>query len=185
MGTMIGTGNDVVSYLKAQHEQVKLMFQDVIGAEGEERARAFYSLRRMLAVHETAEEEIIHPVARKELDDGKAIVDARLAEERQAKTTLAELESLDVDSDEFDLKLIDLQAAVLAHAQSEEEMEFARLGAILDAGKLDRMRRAAEFAEMVAPTRPHKGVESAAANLLVGPFASMVDRARDAISRKH
>jgi hypothetical protein len=36
----------------------------------------------------------------------------------------------------------------------------------------------------MAPTRPHPGVESAAANILVGPFAAMLDRTRDAISGK-
>lgn len=38
--------------------------------------------------------------------------------------------------------------------------------------------------ESVSPTRPHAGVESDTAHLLVGPFAAMVDRARDAISGK-
>jgi hypothetical protein len=46
------------------------------------------------------------------------------------------------------------------------------------------MQRAVNFMESVAPTRPHPGVESATANLLVGPFASMLDRARDALSGK-
>jgi hypothetical protein len=44
------------------------------------------------------------------------------------------------------------------------------------------MRTAVKLAEAVAPTRPHAGVESPMANLLVGPFAAMLDRARDTIS---
>ena len=44
------------------------------------------------------------------------------------------------------------------------------------------MRKVVELAEAVAPTRPHPGVESRAANMLAGPFAAMLDRARDAIS---
>jgi hypothetical protein len=46
------------------------------------------------------------------------------------------------------------------------------------------MRRAVELAEAAAPTRPHPGVESAKANLLAGPFAAMLDRARDVLSGK-
>jgi len=46
------------------------------------------------------------------------------------------------------------------------------------------MERAAELAEAVAPTRPHAGIESQGANLIAGPFASMIDRARDAIAGK-
>ena len=46
------------------------------------------------------------------------------------------------------------------------------MGELLDQPRLERMRTAAEFAEKVAPTRPHPGVESATANLLAGPFAA-------------
>jgi hypothetical protein len=46
------------------------------------------------------------------------------------------------------------------------------------------MRKAVKLAESVAPTRPHAGIESGLGNALVGPFASMLDRARDALSGK-
>lgn len=184
MGTMIKSGTDVVSFLKGQHEQVKALFERVTSTHGEEREKAFRALRRLLAVHETAEEEIVHPAARHALANGEAIVTARLREENQAKKALTELEELDVDSIEFETKLRALKASVVAHAESEEREEFERLGSQLDPARLERMRKAAEFAEAVAPTRPHAGIESAAANLLVGPFAAMVDRSRDALSGK-
>jgi hypothetical protein len=38
-------------------------------------------------------------------------------------------------------------------------------------------------AEAIAPTRPHPGVESAKLNFALGPFASMLDRARDLIQQ--
>jgi hypothetical protein len=43
------------------------------------------------------------------------------------------------------------------------------------------MTTAVRAAEAIAPTRPHPGVESPMKNLAVGPFASLLDRARDAI----
>ena len=45
------------------------------------------------------------------------------------------------------------------------------------------MAKAVLAAEAIAPTRPHPGVESAKANFAVGPFASMLDRARDLIKQ--
>ncbi|HEX4341577.1 MAG TPA: hemerythrin domain-containing protein [Polyangiaceae bacterium] len=179
---MMSTGKDVVSFLKGQHQQVKGLLEGVLAATGKEREKAFFTLRRMLAVHETAEEEIVHPAARKNLPDGEAIVRARLHEEHEAKQALVALESLDVDSPEFETKFRKLKAAVLAHAESEETEEFEQLGQTLEPARLERMRKAAEFAESVAPTRPHAGVESAAANMLAGPFVAMVDRTRDALS---
>jgi hypothetical protein len=45
------------------------------------------------------------------------------------------------------------------------------------------MGQAARLVEEFAPTRPHPGVESAAANMLVGPFAAMLDRVRDLLTK--
>jgi hemerythrin superfamily protein len=186
MGTMkeLKTGEDVVSYLKHQHKQVKGLLARVLENTGKKRETAFGDLRRMLAVHETAEEEIVHPAARA-LPGGDAEVEARLKEENAAKKALVALEKLDVDSVEFETKFRALQADVLAHAESEEKLEFDRLGSKLDAAQLKRMKKAVEFAESIAPTHAHPGVESAIANLLTGPFVAMVDRTRDALSDKH
>lgn len=184
MGVKIETNKDIVGFLKSQHQQVKDLFERVIAAKGEEKEKTFIELRRMMAVHETAEEEIVHPVARRTLSDGEAVVRARLHEENKAKTVLTELETLNVHSAEFENKFKALRDDVLAHAQKEETEEFERLGQELEPAQLQRMRKAAELAEAVAPTRPHAGVESQAANLIAGPFAAMIDRARDALSGK-
>ncbi|MGH3685517.1 MAG: hypothetical protein ACRDRU_20850 [Pseudonocardiaceae bacterium] len=49
----------------------------------------------MLAVHETAEEEVVHPAARRVLAGGNdGLVDDRLAEENEAKQLLSQLEGL-------------------------------------------------------------------------------------------
>jgi hypothetical protein len=184
MATMISSGIDVVTFLKEQHQQIKAGFAQVANSTGERRKNAFYALRRLLAVHETAEEEIVHPAARRNIANGDTIVRLRLQEENQAKKVLSELEDLDVDSMEFQTRFNTLQFSVIAHAESEELEEFTPLGNILDQESLERMRKAVNFAESVAPTRPHAGVESAGANMLAGPFASMLDRVRDAISGK-
>ncbi len=184
MGMAIENGTDVIGFLKAQHEQVKSMFAAVLGATGKEREQAFFALRRMMSIHEAAEEEIVHPAARKSIPGGEAIVDARLKEENAAKTALTELESMDVMSSQFEAKFRALQADVLAHAGAEETQEFQQLATRLDPKTLAQMRRAVQLAESMAPTRPHPGLESPAANLLAGPFVSMLDRARDAFSGK-
>lgn len=184
MATKMSNGDDVVSFLKQQHQQIQGLFEKVRSSVGEERERQFYSLRRLLAVHETAEEEVVHPAARRALPNGEALVSERLKEENHAKQVLSKLESLDCNSAEFDTMFSQLESSVLAHAQAEEREEFGKLAAALDQERLQRMRRMAEFAEKVAPTRPHAGVESAAANLMAGPFVAMIDRARDALSGK-
>ncbi len=183
--SQMSTAQDVVSFLKAQHEAIKAMFDRVTASTGKEREQEFVLLRRLLAVHETAEEEVVHPRAKREIRDGERVVESRLREEKEAKKALSELEKLDVGSPEFVSAFQKLKTDVLAHAEAEEHEEFDQLAAHLDDAQLERMRKAAQLAERMAPTHPHAGVESAPADVLVGPFAAMVDRARDLITGKH
>ncbi|OBH61501.1 hemerythrin domain-containing protein [Mycobacterium sp. E2479] len=180
----IKSPTDVVDFLVSQHEQIKAMFVETLAASGKAREDAFVELRRLLAVHETAEEEIVHPRAKRKIPNGAAVVDKRLHEEHEAKTVLQKLEKLDVASEEFTRELTKLRDAVVEHAEHEEIDEFAKLGEELSSEELERMGRAAKLAEAAAPTRPHAGVESQVANLAAGPFAAMLDRARDAIIGK-
>lgn len=179
----ISSTGDVVDYLRTQHETIRALFAETLDApDAETRDTAFTRLRTMLAVHETAEEMVVHPRVRRKVAGGRQIVEDRLAEEHDAKELLRDIEDLPRDGAEFTKALIHLQAAVLKHAEAEEELEFTALEAELDNAELDKLADAVAVAERIAPTHPHPGVESAAANFAAGPFASMLDRARDALS---
>jgi hemerythrin superfamily protein len=180
----VNTPTDVIQFLVGQHEQIKSSFAETLAASGKAREQAFVKLRRLLAVHETAEEEIVHPRAKRKVPNGDKIIEERLDEEHEAKTVLSELEKLDVDDQSFTDTLTKLRDAVVEHAEKEEQQEFAKLEQELGGDELERMGRAAKLAEAIAPTRPHAGVESQVANLFAGPFAAMMDRARDAIMGK-
>ncbi|MGW7460637.1 hemerythrin domain-containing protein [Streptomyces sp. NPDC054797] len=169
---------DVVALLMRQHGQIHTLFDEVRAAEGEEREEPFRRLMHLLAVHETAEEEVVHPHARSAFDGGGDVVEERLAEEKAAKEKLSALEDLDVSDPKFMPTLLSLRDAVLAHARAEERYEFALLRRSTSPARLALMAKAVKA---TAPTRPHPGVESATANLTLGPVAAVVDRARDAI----
>jgi hemerythrin superfamily protein len=177
--TFVQSTDDVVRFLKDQHNLIKDLFEEVFSAsDTKAREQAFVNLRQLLAVHETAEEMVVHPSARREIADGDQIVDSVLKEEHEAKEMLSNLESLDVDSKEFLDELTKFRDAVINHAEHEETDEFDKLARELSSDDLGRMAKAVVAAEAIAPTRPHAGVESAKANFAVGPFASMLDRAR-------
>ena len=182
--TFVQSTDDVVKFLKDQHNLIKDMFDEVFTAsDPKARDKAFIELRQLLAVHETAEEMVVHPRARHEIADGDEIVDARLQEEHEAKEQLSKLESMDVSSKEFIDELTKFRDAVIDHAEHEENEEFNKLQRKLDSDDLERLAKAVQAAEAIAPTRPHPGVESAKANFAVGPFASMLDRARDLLKQ--
>ncbi|SHF93637.1 hemerythrin domain-containing protein [Streptoalloteichus hindustanus] len=173
---------DVVDLLISQHNQIRSLFDQVRTAQGDRKRELFQDLVRLLAVHETAEEETVHPVARRKIDNGEQVVEARLAEEDEAKHVLAELHDLGVDHPEFDTRLERFAQSVIDHATHEENEEFVHLRQHLDADQSRRLATAVRAAEATAPTRPHPGAgESAMANLLAGPPMAVFDRVRDAV----
>jgi hemerythrin superfamily protein len=173
---------DVVDLLLEQHNQIKSLFSQVAAAQGAQKRELFEDLVRLLAVHESAEEEVVHPAARRNIEGGDQVVDSRLQEEHEAKQALSDLYDLGVDHPEFDTRLTVLAEAVITHATHEENDEFRYLRQNVPADKLRRMAGALKTAEATAPTRPHPGAgESAAANLLAGPPVAVFDRIRDAV----
>lgn len=172
--------HDVVDLLEEQHRRIRTMFDEVEKASGEERKERFAELRRFLAVHETAEELVVHPRARLG-EGGDEVVRGLLAEEHSAKEVLSRLDGMDLADGDFTPTLAQLRTAVLEHAESEERDEFPLLRRENDDKTLALMAQAVRAAEALAPTHPHAGVESMTANLVAGPMASLVDRTRDAV----
>ncbi|MFG1648050.1 hemerythrin domain-containing protein [Amycolatopsis sp. NPDC049252] len=178
---MANKDEDVIALLKRQHREIGEMFTELETAKGDRRTEVFRSLVRLLAVHETAEEEVVHPEIRDLEPAAESVVEARLGEEHRAKELLTTLQSMGPDAEGFDTLLGRLREDVLAHARREERHEFPFLRAHHTPERLRAMAATVRLAEAVAPTRPHAGVESAKANLLLGPPAAIMDRARDAI----
>ncbi|ROT32470.1 hemerythrin domain-containing protein [Micromonospora sp. HM5-17] len=173
---------DVVDLLVDQHNQIKSLFGQLSRARGTEKRELFEQLVRLLAVHESAEEIVVHPSARRRIDRGHQVVDQRLQEEDQAKRELAELYEMGVDHPNFDTRLARLADAVVQHASHEENEEFPSLRRNMSEAQLTRMAGAVRAAEAMAPTRPHPhSGESATANMLVGPPMALFDRVRDAV----
>ena len=173
---------DVVDLLLEQHNQIKSLFSQISKAQGAQKRELFENLVRLLAVHESAEEIVVHPTARRKIEHGKQVVEHRTSEEHQAKRELAELYNLGVDHPDFDARLATFADAVVQHASKEEAEEFPSLRQSVSADQLRRMAGAVRTAEATAPTRPHPhSGESAAANLIAGPPMAIFDRVRDAV----
>jgi Hemerythrin HHE cation binding domain len=172
---------DVVDLLLSQHNEIKALMAEVRAERGERKQQAFQRLVRLLAVHESAEEQVVHPIARRNLDDA---VDARLREEDDAKTLLAELHDMGVADSAFDTRFAALEAAVLVHAEQEEREEFPALRRHVDPAMLRRLAGAVRAAEAAAPSRPHPEAGThAVTNLFAGPPVALFDKVREAVGR--
>jgi hemerythrin superfamily protein len=181
VSTTADDGLDVVELLERQHREIKGLFSKVEMSIGDQRRQAFERLVHLLAVHETAEEEVVHPAAREAGVD--EVVQARLQEEHDAKELLQQLDKLGPDAEHFPEAFRQLRQDVTEHAEHEERDEFPALRARHDRERLKAMAAAVRAAEAVAPTHPHPGVESGAANATVGMVAAVADRVRDAVRK--
>jgi hemerythrin superfamily protein len=171
---------DVIEEVLEDHEEIKALFARVESASGGQRLDAFNDLVRKLATHETAEQEIVHPLALQA--DGKGVRDERVSEEKEAEIVLDELLKMGPDDRMFTSKFEALKRDVLAHAEREEAEEHPKIRATIAADRLRALAPAFRAAEATAPTRPHpRGPVSATGNMIVGPIVSIMDRARDAV----
>ncbi len=172
---------DVVDVLTAEHRQLASLVSR-LQAGGPDRAAVFEQLVHDLAVHEAAEEMLVHPTARRAVFGADNVVRPRLDEEHAAKRALAHLYDLGVDGPEFDRALDEFAVKMAQHAAQEEQVEFPLLRKQFSAAKLENMAASLETIESLAPTRPHPHAgDTALANVFAGPPLAVFDRIRDAV----
>jgi hypothetical protein len=146
---------DVVDLLTAQHRRISTLLEQLkAGHDGKQ--ERFTELVRLLAVHESAEEEVVHPRASRARFDADEIVEPRLEEENEAKRALSELYDLGVDHPDFNRKLSAFADAVAAHSANEEAQEFVLLrkqysGEQLRRDRYGRPKRGPRPAHILAP----------------------------------
>lgn len=171
---------DLIGEILKDHSEIKSLFADVESAQGDQKQKAFDALLRKLIVHETAEQELVHPLLEKA--GAKIQMEHRLEEEHQGEEMLAKLQDMGTDAPDFDRMFAALKKDVIRHAGLEEQEEHPKLRAEVDAGRLSKLGGAFRAAEATAPTRPHPNAPSSpAAKMATGPFVAIMDRARDAI----
>jgi hypothetical protein len=133
---------DVLDVLMEQHRRVEALFGEIDVATGERRRAVWEELADLLCVHEAAEDEVVHPLARDGIIGGFDVVRDLVDQERKIQQMLVRLIDAGVDSDGFDDAVIELRDAVLAHARDEERLEFPQLREHVPAEQLRRLASA-------------------------------------------
>ncbi len=175
---------DIIRELLHDHEQVKRMFTQLEKADGSEKGNVFWDLTNELVRHEVAEEEIVYPEVRRSVPNGNRLADARIKEQAAAEELLDTMEKAGPDDAQFGKRLAKLRKQVLEHADKEERLVFEPLRKHLDSDGKRRLGNLYEMAKASAPTHPHPTApDTPPGNLMVGPVAALIDRARDAMHK--
>ena len=157
-------GTGLTAALTEQQDHIDQQFRRTLAATREDRHTAFGELAWLIAVHETIEEEIVHPLTRR-VDPAQHLADRLLDEEHRISEALADSARADAaaDLDELD-GLAVLHDMLAVHTRREEREEFPRLRAAVTAGELrdlgDLVRAAQVWAAAASAVRP--GVPQAA-----------------------
>jgi hypothetical protein len=160
------TARDVVDVLLSHHALIEEQFRVVASATRKPARRAaFEELARLLTVHETIEQELVHPEAAD--DTEPEVVAERIEEERRADEVLAELFEIEVNDPDFPRLLQGLKASVLSHATREERYEFPRLRHAESPQRLRELADAVTEAFAAAPAKLPRADDPAAALAMV------------------
>ena len=176
-GTLVtGAEPGLVALLTRQHADLAELLATLQDSTGEQRSELFLELRGRLAVHEAAEQVLVHALTDRELPGGHAIASARRDEEARAGNIVSELEQFAVDDAAFSERLRRLASALATHAEHEEVEELPRLQRQLGPDTLQQV--AAEL---------RQAQEAAAARIVAlrpRSFVAMLEVAREAITQR-
>lgn len=173
---------DILLRLDRDHRQVEELLARFAAEPRDRWGQSFCELTNLLVRHEVAEEEVVYPSLARAAADAKGIVEARIGEQAEAEELLARMEKMEPESDEFAGALAKLRAAVLSHAEREEETVFPLLRQYEDVEQRSALAGRYERALAAAPTHPHPHApDTPPGNLLMGPVAAVLDRVRDAV----
>jgi hypothetical protein len=170
----------LVALLELDHEEVRRRFDELDEAGVDLHPELFWKLTDQLVRHEVAEEIVVYP-AMMSVPGGDVVARPRLAEQKEAESRLAFMETLDPQSDEFTLELKRLQSEVIEHATREEVQAFAFLDASCPSATLVLLGKRYEAAKLAIPRHPHPhDIDDPTGARLALSIMDFYDRVRDA-----
>ncbi|GAA1669823.1 hemerythrin domain-containing protein [Glycomyces endophyticus] len=178
---------DLIRVVEADHRTFEAAFEQLEASADEPVGRKALvdHVTAELVRHAVVQEQFVHPVIRKRLEDGDAVVERELAAYAEAEEVMKALDSRGPADFDFEPLLERLIAGVRGHVADEEAHLLPRLAAACDAEELQDLGFKVLAAKDFAPTRPHPHApDSTPANLVVGPGVGLVDHIRDALSHR-
>ncbi|MEY9854782.1 hemerythrin superfamily protein [Catenulispora sp. GAS73] len=178
--------DDVIAVLTHDHREVQALFAELDetrdGADPQQRKDLVDRATIELVRHSTAEEQLVYPTVRLNVDGGAELADHELSEHAQIERSLKELNGMQPGDEPFEATLEHLIELVNAHIAEEEQVMFPRLRAVCTEEDLVEIGKMVTAAKKLAPTRPRPGAPDTPPGNLTAPALGLIDRIRDAFS---
>lgn len=176
------TGRSAVDVITGQHRELLALCERLTADRRREVADVMIAT---LSRHLSAEEQYLYPAVRRTVPDGEAITARELAEDHDLLVTLRELDGVRPDDARFDRLAGAVTEAVRRHVEADASELLPLLEQMVPVEDLIRVGNRIETAAEAAPTRPHPATPATPPwNKVVDPVVAVVDKARDAVSRR-
>jgi hemerythrin superfamily protein len=177
---------DAIKLTKEDHRTVERLFKQFEQAGPralKTKQRLAQRIIKELSVHASIEEQLLYPALRKAEGDGQ--VDEAIHEHQEVKELLARLDGMGPEEAGFDQTVYEVIKDVTHHAKEEEKEMLPRLRKAMSRKDLEELGDRMKAAKKLAPTRPHPNAPNEPpGNVAAGMVAGVMDRARDAVTRR-
>lgn len=116
---------NAIELLKMQHEEAKKLFNQIEGADDEDKQELFEQLADALAVHATIEEKHFYPATRNARTE--ELLQEAVEEHLGVKRLIADLLEMSPEDAQFDAKVTVLKEQVEHHVEEEEGELFPKV----------------------------------------------------------
>ncbi|HET6875358.1 MAG TPA: hemerythrin domain-containing protein [Acidimicrobiales bacterium] len=175
---------DIIELLTNDHAEVNQLFGRFSrSSKPDTMAELAREIIHELSVHAAVEEQFVYPVVRSKVENGSALVDHGIEEHQEVKRLLSDLEKGDPADAGFARTMEKVIESVREHVSDEEGDVLPALRSATNAEFRSKLGSVVEQAKSVVPTHPHPLVPgTATAQLIAGPWASLVDHLRDLVA---
>lgn len=147
---------EATTLLCNDHRKVEQLFRDYQAATTPEMKKMCVDkIATELSIHAEIEELKFYPMAAERVPEAVELVEESLAEHQKVKDTLAELERMDPEDGEYDIRVEALVADVKHHVQEEEHQLFPTVRAACSVQDLQHLGQDMEEAKAAASAQPH------------------------------
>ena len=144
---------DAFSLLKADHQKVAELFEQLESAGGQGKLRVFEQIKTELELHAEIEEQIFYPALEEPEETHELTLEA-YQEHAVVKKLLRELGGARTANSDWQAKAKVLQENVEHHVEEEENELFPKAEAALGEEEIERLGERLEMAKMRKQRRP-------------------------------
>jgi len=180
-------GRSMLDVLVDDHHTLAMLYEQLAADDpaAPDRRPLVDVLVAVLSRHLSAEEQYLYPTVRAVLPDGDQVADHELAKDQAMLHALRQLHTMPREDPGFAGLVDAVGQRVREHSHRASREIFPRLRELCEEHELIRLGNRVEIARSAAPSRPHPATPATPpANKLVDPALGVLDKVRDAVTRR-